>query len=81
MLISQTAQDDSGNRHGGRHLSIAELHVQLSGPSTLCDGHRRRLRELVRRLEQVQALGDEYARVQLSPFAAVAVFETDAAQV
>lgn len=81
MLISQTAQSDSGDRHGGRSLSFAELRVQLGEPSTLCDGHRHRLLELLQRLERVQALGDEYARVQLSPFATAAVFEADAAGV
>lgn len=80
MLISQTAQCDSDNRHGGRGLSFAELRVQLGEPSTLCDGHRQRLLELLQRLARVQALGDEYARVELSPFARAALIEADAAE-
>lgn len=81
MLISRTAQGGSGNRHGGRGLSFAELRVQLGEPSTLSDGHRQRLLELLQRLERVQALGDEYARVRLSPFATAAVFEANATEV
>ena len=81
MLISRTAQSGSGNRHGGRGLSFAELRVQLGEPSTLSDGHRQRLLELLRRLERVQALGDEYARVGLSPFATAAVCEANATEV
>lgn len=81
MLISRTAQGGSGNRHGGRGLSFAELRVQLGEPSTLSDGHRQRLLELLQRLERVQALGDEYARVRLSPFVTAAVFEANATEV
>lgn len=68
MLISQTTQCDSGGRHGGRPVSLAELRDQLSKPSMMTDGHRQRLLELVQKLERVQGLGGEYSRVTCSPF-------------
>ena len=80
MLISQKAHGDSSDGHGSQHLSLAELRDQLSEPSTLSDGHRQRLLELVRRLERVQALGDEYSRVELSPSATTAAWEAQEAQ-
>jgi hypothetical protein len=47
----------------------------LACPSVLNDEHRQRLLECVGRLARVRALGDEYARVGLSPQAATALGE------
>lgn len=66
-------------RQGRLSVSLAELRSQLDRPSTMDDLHRQRLLELAHRLAAVQALGDEYGRVQLSDAAAAAVAETAAA--
>jgi hypothetical protein len=67
MLIPQTAESGKGGRQGSPPLTLAELRRALAKPSVLDDGHRRRLLDLAQRLARVQALGDEYARVRLSP--------------
>jgi len=46
---------------------------RLAEPSNLCDGYRQRLLELSQRLARVQALGDEYARVEFSGYASSAI--------
>ena len=46
---------------------------RLSDPSSLSDGNRQRLAELARRLARVQALGDEYVRVEFSGAAMAAL--------
>ncbi len=73
MLIPQQADRCSGNRQGRRESGMAELRSQLTKPSSISDGTRQRLLALARRLAAVQALGDEYARVTLSPHAAAAL--------
>ncbi len=75
MLISQEATSKRGARHGSR-TSLAELRRHLASPSAISDDHRQRLMALVRRLTRVQALGNEYARVELSPAALEAVHGT-----
>ncbi len=79
MLIPQSALRDSGGRHGGCPMSLAELRRALAKPSVLDDGPRRRLLELAQRLTRVQALGDEYARVCMSDHAAAALSDSAAA--
>jgi len=72
MLIPQKAQCRSSGRQGSRPVGLKELRSQLQRPSAMNDEHRQRLLECVRRLARVRALGDEYARVGLSPQAAAA---------
>lgn len=71
MLIPQQA-GKSHRRHGRRPADLAELRSQLAKPS-INDDTRQRLLELARRLARVQALGDEYTRVDFSPHAAAAL--------
>jgi len=66
MLIPQDALSKARSRQGCQAASLAELRRQLANPSNLRDGHRQRLLDLARRLARVQALGDEYCRVELS---------------
>lgn len=54
-------------------VKLDELRSCLAEPSRLTDQHRQRLLDLVRRLDRVRALGDEYAGVQLSDGAAAAL--------
>jgi hypothetical protein len=51
-------------------MSIAELRRRLADPPSIADGRRQRLADLSARLARVQALGDEYARVEFSEHAA-----------
>ena len=73
MLISQEAQGRSPGRQGGPRVSLTELRRQLSAPTANQSVHRQGLLELAGRLARVQALGDEYARVALSPFVVAAM--------
>ena len=73
MLISQTVQCELRGRQGRPQATFAELRRELASPSTFSDGQRRRLLELAGRLARVQALGDGYARVSLSPHARSAI--------
>jgi hypothetical protein len=73
MLIPRQAESAPQRRQGGRRTGIAELRRQLASPSVLTEGHRQRLLELAKRLARVQALGDEYARVELSSYVAAAL--------
>jgi hypothetical protein len=73
MLISQEATSRREERQGCRETSLAELRRHLASPSASNSEHRQRLMECVRRLAQVRALGNEYARVELSPHAQAAV--------
>ena len=81
MLIPQQAQHETGRRQGSLATGLVELRRRLTRPSNrgskrdkLCletsftDGDRQRLLDLERRLVAVQALGDEYARVELSEY-------------
>jgi hypothetical protein len=73
MLISQSAQPDRCCRQGSRAASLAELRRMLARPSRLSDGNRQRLLDLARRLVAVRRLGDEYARVEVSPYVRSAI--------
>ncbi len=73
MLISHQVQSRRRGRHGSGPASLAELRRQLTKPSELDDGLRQRLLDLARRLARVRALGNEYARVDLSEHAAAAL--------
>jgi len=72
MLIPQEASRQADRRQGRRPSSLTELRGELSDPSKLSDGHRQCLLDLKRRLALVQLLGDEFARVEFSPFVAAA---------
>ena len=76
MLIPQGVGGESDRRHGGRQVSLAELRSQLDRPSCLDNGHRQRLLDLAQSLARVQALGDEFVRVQFSRFASAAYEST-----
>ena len=73
MLIPQSAQYETPARHGSRAVKLDELRSCLAEPSRLTNQHRQRLLELVRRLDRVRALGDEYAGIRLSDAAAAAL--------
>lgn len=73
MLDSQKAQGGLNRRHGRRPVSLAELRSRLAGPLGFEGDHQQRLHELSQRLARVQALGIEYARLELSEFAATAM--------
>ena len=73
MLVSQQARSSQRGRQGCPKLSFAELRRPLAEPSKLSDGNRQRLLNLARRLDRIQALGDEYARVELSESAVAAL--------
>lgn len=73
MLISRKAPRGAAGGQGRSAVGLAELRTSLCDTSHLGDGHRQRLLELAQRLARVQALGDEYARVGLSPMAADAM--------
>lgn len=68
MFDSQEASSESSGRHGSRPVALAELRRRLARPSDLQDGHQQRLLELAQRLTRVRALGNDYARVELSSF-------------
>ena len=68
MLVSQYVPSGLSRRHGGRRPSLAELRRRLAVPSNFEDGHQQRLEELVQRLDRVRAIGNEYARLELSEF-------------
>jgi hypothetical protein len=73
MLILQQAQSEPGRRQGSTSAGLAELREELAGAPALSVAARKRLAELSQRLSRVQALGDEYAGISLSPMAAAAV--------
>ena len=54
-------------------MDLAELRRRLANPSNVTDGCRQRLVNLARQLARVQALGDEYTRVELSEYAQIAL--------
>ncbi len=66
MDTSHSAQSGMTRRQGSRRVSLAELRSQLERPSKIQDGHQQRLLELAQRLTRVQALGNDYARLELS---------------
>ncbi|NLW86524.1 MAG: hypothetical protein GXY38_06590 [Planctomycetes bacterium] len=73
MLISQQTRHKPARGQGCPPGGLAELRSQLAKPSAVSDGSRQRLLNLSRRLAAVQALGDDFARVDFSPFAAEAL--------
>ncbi len=73
MLIPQQARSETHGRYGDLDVSFAELRRQLAKPSMIGNRHRQRLLDLAQRLARVRALGDEYARVELSEFASAAL--------
>jgi hypothetical protein len=72
MLVSQEAIGQATARNGSRGVDLGGLRRQLANPSGLDSRSRQRLLDLVTRLARVRALGDEYARVSLSPMATAA---------
>jgi len=73
MLVSQQAESGTTGSQGSGRASLAELRRQLADSSSLSDGNRQRLVDLARRLVRVQALGDEYVRVEFSHVAMAAL--------
>lgn len=73
MLGTQNVPVGLTRRQGSRGIDLAELRSQLASPSSFEDGHRQRLLELSQRLARVQALGNEYARLELSHFVTAAM--------
>jgi len=73
MLISQRGASRQTGGQGRPPVSLADLRRQLASPSAHADARRQRLLELARRLARIQALGDEYARVELSADAKAAL--------
>ena len=73
MLISRQTHRRGQDGHGCPEGSFAELRSQLARPSAIPDRSRQRLLDLSRRLAAVQALGGDFARVEFSKFASVAV--------
>jgi hypothetical protein len=73
MLIPQQAQRERPRSQGSDRGRDAELRRRLANPSELTDGDRQRLLELASRLARVQALGNEYVRVAISPEASAAI--------
>ena len=68
MLIPQSVDCESNRGHGGLPVSFEDLRRRLNEPSSMGDGHRQRLLEFQRRAARVQALGGEYAGVQVSEY-------------
>lgn len=65
MLISQGLSElESG--HGCSHTNFAELRRRMADSPSMDEEHRQRLVVLARRLTRIQALGDEYLRVDFS---------------
>ena len=73
MLILQQAQGTPGGRQGTSSGGLAELRAELAQAPPLSATARQRLAELARRVARVQALGDEFAGIALSPMATAAV--------
>ena len=66
MLIPQEARSEPRERQGSPRVSFAELRRCLARPSAMDYVHRQRLLDLARRAARIQALGDEYAGVDVS---------------
>ena len=75
MLILQQAQGQCIAGQGRSSGVLAELRAELTQASPLSATARRRLAALAQRVARVQALGDEYAGIALSPMATAAVAE------
>lgn len=66
MLITQQAEKDMFGSKGVGRESFSTLREQLNGSYDITDHCRQRLLELEQRLVRVQALGDEYSRIEFS---------------
>ncbi|MEI7837760.1 MAG: hypothetical protein WCK05_15275 [Planctomycetota bacterium] len=75
MLILQQAQGKPVGGQGRSSGRLAELRAELTQAPALSATARQRLAELAVRVARVQALGDEYAGIALSPMATAAVAE------
>jgi hypothetical protein len=73
MLTSRFAVSEDSRRQGCKAASLAELRRALSRPSSLSDGRRQRLLDLVQRLAAVQRLGGGLDRVDMSDYVRSAV--------
>ena len=68
MLIPQESSSGKCRRQGSGRANLAELRCQLAEPAGLNDAYRQRLTDLATRVARIQALGNEYARVELSDY-------------
>jgi hypothetical protein len=75
MLILQQAQGKPTGGQGRSSGRLAELRAELAQAPAMSATARQRLAELARRVARVQALGDGYAGIALSPMATAAVAE------
>lgn len=64
-LIFQRDSGTAGEK-GISHTDFAELRRRMENPASCDEGFRQRLEVLAKRLTAVQALGDEFRRVDLS---------------
>jgi hypothetical protein len=76
MLIPRNALSETSDRHGSQSVSLAKLRSALEDPSRLTDFQRQRLMTLERKLDRIRALGDEYAGIELSENARIAIQAT-----
>jgi len=73
MLIPQEARSKPPQGQGGPGVSLAELRRCLAEPSAMNSAHRQRLQDLARRVAQIQALGDDFAGVDVSEYVLAAL--------
>ena len=66
MLVPGHSPSEADPTHGGKPVGLADLRRQLATPSRLQDGTRQRLSQLAQRLNRIRAMGNEYARLDLS---------------
>ena len=75
MLITQQTMDSMKRWQGSRGDNLAEMRERLADPSRLDDDQQKRLLDLAQRLDRIQSLGGEYARVEFSEFSQCALEE------
>ncbi len=75
MLVSQRQVSGSCKEQGCFRTALTELQHHSTAPSKCDDGLRQRLLVLAQRLERVQSLGNEYARVNFSEHAEAVLAE------
>lgn len=68
MLVSRKAPGGPARRQGSRPRGLKQLRHRLGSQSSLDDGDRQCLLELAGRLARIKALGDGYARLELSEY-------------
>lgn len=66
VLITQQSQRDADRPNGVGRMGFSQIREQLSGSRDITDHCRQRLLELEQRLVRVQALGNEYPRIEFS---------------